>query len=163
MSFRVLINRLLTNPTDNAFIQLIRYGFVGATAFIADFGSLFILTEYAGVHYQLSAAFAFIIGLTINYFLSIRWVFNSTGYERHQLMEFLGFAIVGVIGLGLNALIMYLAVDLVSLHYMAAKLISTAIVFFWNFLGRKLLTSNIHILCKIMPNSPKTTTAPKQS
>lgn len=156
MSHRSFLYRLLKTPTDNIAVQLIRYGIVGGTAFAADFGSLYALTEYAGVHYQLSAALAFIIGLTVNYFLSIRWVFNSRSTERHQVVEFLGFAIVGIIGLGLNAIIMYLAVDYLSLHYLWAKLLSTAIVFFWNFLGRKILTSKTHLLCKIIPDSQKT-------
>lgn len=162
MTFRHIIYRLFKAPTENAFIQLIRYGFVGGIAFAADFGSLYALTDYAGIHYQISAALAFIIGLTVNYFLSIRWVFNSRGSRQHMMMEFIGFAIVGIIGLGLNALIMYLAVGLLYIHYLAAKLFSTAIVFFWNFLGRKLLTSNIHLLCRTMPLSTKTA-AQKQS
>ena len=53
--------------------------------------------------------------------------------------EFLVFAVIGVIGLALNEAIMYVGTDLMSLHYMVSKLISTGIVFFWNFFARKVL------------------------
>ena len=52
MSHRSFLYRLLKTPTDNIAVQLIRYGIVGGTAFAADFGSLYTLTEYAGVHYH---------------------------------------------------------------------------------------------------------------
>ena len=129
------INKLL--KSQDTFYQLIRYGFVGGLAFIADYGSLYALTEWFGVPYLVSAAVAFIIGLTVNYILSNIIVF-STHRLNNRWAEFLIFAIIGVIGLGLNELIMYCAVELIGLHYMVAKLISTALVFFWNFFARKM-------------------------
>lgn len=147
---------ILKRPTDNTFIQLLRYGIVGGVAFVADFGSLYLLTESAGLHYQMSAAMAFVIGLTVNYMLSVRWVFNSGGSRQRQIIEFLGYAVTGIIGLGINAAIMYVAAEMMALHYIIGKLISTVVVFLWNFIGRKILTSKSDLLCKIMIHSPKT-------
>jgi putative flippase GtrA len=42
-----------------------------------DFGSLYVLTEYAGVYYLVSAAAAFLLGLSTNYALSVAWVFGT--------------------------------------------------------------------------------------
>ncbi len=138
-----LIYKLFRQPTDNLLIQLFRYTFVGGAAFIADYLTLTALTELCGVHYLLSATIAFIIGLVINYAISTQWVFNpdpdihkSAAIKR---IEFIGYTIVGVIGLGLNALIMWIATDYIGIHYMLSKLISTAIVFLWNFIGRRIL------------------------
>ena len=72
-----MLKNLFVNKTDNTVVQLFRYTFVGGVAFIFDFGSLFILTEYIKIYYLVSAAIAFIIGLTINYLLSISWVFSN--------------------------------------------------------------------------------------
>lgn len=58
-------------------VQFMRYAVVGGIAFIADYSSLFIFTEIFKLHYLLSAAFGFLIGLVINYFLSIKWVFDQ--------------------------------------------------------------------------------------
>ena len=138
MRARKWINKLLVEPTTNIWLQLLRYGFVGGVAFVADYGTLFALTHYAGIHYLLSAGIAFCIGLTVNYLLSISWVFNKNRSAKPWI-EFLVFALIGVVGLGLNELIMYVATDGIGLHYMLSKLISTFLVFCWNFFARKLI------------------------
>ena len=123
--------------SQDTIFQLIRYGFVGGIAFVADYFSLYAFTEYIGIPYLVSAAIAFMIGLTVNYVLSNIIVF-TTHRLQNKWLEFAIFAIIGVIGLGLNELIMYCASELIGLHYMISKLISTALVFFWNFFARKL-------------------------
>ena len=86
--YRRRISRKQMNPThkfkkifygasDNLLIQFVRYFFVGGFAFIIDFGLLYILTEYAGLHYLLSATLSFIAGLVVNYIISCIWVFNN--------------------------------------------------------------------------------------
>ena len=47
--------KIFYGASDNPLIQFVRYFFVGGFAFIIDFGLLYILTEYAGLHYLLSA------------------------------------------------------------------------------------------------------------
>lgn len=132
------IKSLFTGEAKGTIVQLFRYGFVGGAAFIVDYGALYILTEYAGFHYLLSATIAFILGLLTNYLLSISWVFNN-GKMSNRLLEFLVFALIGVIGLGLNTIIMYISTDLLGVHYMISKIISTILVFFWNFFARKFI------------------------
>lgn len=131
-----MIKKLLVEKTDNTFIQLFRYTFVGAIAFIADFGSLYFLTDILGFYYLYSAALAFIIGLIINYILSILWVFKSRTVTNSSI-EFLIFASIGIIGLGLNELIIWYATERISLYYLNSKFISAIIVYLWNFLARK--------------------------
>ena len=52
--------------------------------------------------------------------------------------EMTGFFITALIGLGINQLMMYVLVDLVSIYYLFAKVISTGIVMVWNFVSRHL-------------------------
>ena len=132
------VNKLFVEPTENILLQLFRYGFVGGAAFVVDYATLFVLTNNVGVQYLWSAAIAFVLGLVANYLLSISWVFRNRG-SLSRWQEFLFFAVIGVVGLGFNELIMYACTDLMHIHYMVSKLISTAIVFFWNFFARKYL------------------------
>lgn len=118
--------------------QLLRYAVVGGISFVVDYGSLWLLTEMAGVPYLWSAAIAFILGLTCNYILSTRWVFGESRI-RNAWGEFAAFALIGVVGLGLNELIMYACTDGLGIHYMFSKIVSTGIVFFWNFLARRFI------------------------
>lgn len=86
--------KLLKDQTDKTRIHLFRYLFVGGAAFIVDFVSLFILTEFFGIYYLISAGIAFILGLIANYFLSLSWVFNKRTLES-RTFEFGIFAIIG--------------------------------------------------------------------
>jgi len=127
---------LFKGKTANTLVQLFRYLWVGGISFIIDYTSLFIFTEYLHINYLISAAIAFILGLTTNYQLSTIWVFNNSRLNN-KLSEFTIFSIIGIIGLGLNEIIIYVCSEFLNLYYMISKLISTAVVFFWNFLGRK--------------------------
>lgn len=129
---------LFFGKTDNTLLQLFRYTFVGGFAFVVDFGLLFVLTEYVGFHYLVSAAVAFVAGLLVNYALSKLWVFSRTSYSN-RLVEFLLFALVGIIGLGLTEVFMWCFTTLLGLYYILSKVITTAIVYLWNFFGRKYL------------------------
>jgi putative flippase GtrA len=130
------IDKLIKNQTDSTHIQFFRYIFVGGAAFIVDFVSLFIFTDIFGVYYLISAAIAFILGLVANYALSINWVFNKRTLEN-RWSEFTIFAVIGIIGLGLNELIIWLFTDYVGLYYLISKIIAAALILFWNFFARK--------------------------
>ena len=127
-----LIDVLFVAPTDNWFIQFFRYFFVGGFAFVVDYGLLVLLTEVFGLHYLVSATISFIAGLVVNYLLSTSWVFRKSTLEN-KWTEFLIFAIIGVVGLGLNNLLLYLFTDKLNIHYMISKLLTTALVMVWNF------------------------------
>lgn len=141
MKVKVIVDtlkKLFVGETEKVFVQLLRYFFVGGIAFVVDYASLYVLTEYAGLHHLLSAAIAFVLGLTVNYLLSISWVFNG-GFSSSHLLDFLIFTIIGVVGLGMNEGIIYIGTDMLNIHYMISKLVSTIIVFFWNFFARRKL------------------------
>lgn len=131
-----IIEKLLKNRTDNTFIQLFRYTFVGGVAFIVDFTSLFIFTEFLGIYYLISAAIAFLLGLTTNYILSIVWVFSKRTF-RSKRFEFGIFALIGIIGLGFNELFIWSFTEHIHFHYLLSKIISTVFVYLWNFFARK--------------------------
>jgi putative flippase GtrA len=131
---------ILINKSNNLVVQLLRYTFVGGLAFIVDFGLLFILTEFAGLYYLASATCSFIAGLLVNYYISTIWVFGSSPYKRG--MEFLLFAIIGIIGLGLNDLLIWVFTEKAGIYYMLSKLLTAVLVYLWNFLGRRYLIFN---------------------
>jgi len=72
----LMIKKLFIRPTDSTLIQLFGYTFVGGMAFTVDFTLLFVLTDILSIYYLISAAIAFLLGLTTNYILSIIWVFR---------------------------------------------------------------------------------------
>ena len=124
------------NKSDKTSVQLFKYFFVGGIAYTVDFGSLFILTDLVKVHYLISAAIAFTLGLITNYSLSIVWVFSKRTVADKRL-EFIIFSIIGLVGLGLNEVIIWFFTEWIHFHYLISKIFSTVVVFFWNFFARK--------------------------
>ncbi|MBP2044841.1 GtrA family protein [Methanobacterium aggregans] len=135
---KIQFETLLKESTDQTLIQFFRYTFVGGVAFLLDFGSLYYLTEYLGVYYLLSAAIAFILGLVANYILSITWVFDNHTLDN-KVSEFGLFALIGIVGLGINEFIIWGFTANVQIYYMFSKIISAIIVLIWNFSARKYL------------------------
>jgi len=106
-------------------------------SFGLDFGALAFLTEVVRLHYLLSAAFSFILGTTVSYVLSIRFIFETRSASAP--VEYGLFVLVGAVGLGLNELLLWLLTDRAGIYYLLSKIVAASLVFFWNFGARKLL------------------------
>ncbi|MDD1774488.1 MAG: GtrA family protein [Methanobacterium sp.] len=133
--------KVITRNTDKTEIQFFRYIFVGGVAFIVDFTSLYVLTDFFGIYYLYSAAAAFILGLVVNYFMSISWVFNKRKLNS-KTIEFSVFALIGIIGLGLNEIFIWFFTDELNLFYLVSKILAAIIILFWNFFARKITLFN---------------------
>ncbi len=111
---------------------------VSVLALGVDVGLLTLMTELFAVHYLLSSLIGFCGGLITNYLLSISWAFEAREMTNRK-KEFLVFCLVGVIGLGLNQLLLWTLTDLAHLYYLLSKAISVVLLFFWNYGVRKYL------------------------
>ena len=76
------------------------------------------------------------IGIT--YILSIYWIFDEHRTEN-KIVEFSVFLLIGLSGILLNIGLMWVFTSLCSIYYMLSKLITTVIVFVWNFVLKKKL------------------------
>ena len=54
-----------------------------------------------------------------------------------RALEFLGYAVIGLIGLGLTEALLYFFTEIVHFHFMLSKIVASAVVLFWNFFARK--------------------------
>lgn len=117
--------------------QFMKFGVVGAVAFVIDYGLLALLTEAFGLNYLVSATVSFIASVVFNYAASMRYVFtHKEGMSRRR--EFVIFVILSVVGLGINNACMWAGVELFGIHYLLTKIAATAIVMVWNFVTRKI-------------------------
>jgi putative flippase GtrA len=133
-----LINKLFKDPTDDIFLQLFRYVFVGGTAFVVDFGFLYFFSDICGIYYLISAVLSFIISVLVNYIMSTKWVFNQDNIDN-RLVEFNLFILISTIGLVFTEILLYFFTDVIGLYYLISKIISAIIVLFWNFLARRVM------------------------
>ncbi|HEX2952416.1 MAG TPA: GtrA family protein [Bacillota bacterium] len=128
----------IKGPAENSIIQFFRYIFVGGSAFVMDFLLLYILWNKFHVYYLFAAGFAFVGGILYNYLLSTVWVFNKRSLDNKWL-EFFVFTVIGVVGLGLTELFMFIFTDLWHVYVMVSKAFAASLVFLWNFFARKIL------------------------
>jgi len=134
-----MLSKLLGKQhSSNGLVQFIRYTFVGGAAFVVDFGGLYLLAHVMGLHYLAAACLSYLLGMVVNYMISVRWVFSFrrvTQWER----EFAIFFLVGIAGLILNGLAISLLVEMLHTPYLAAKLVAAAAILMFNFGARKVL------------------------
>lgn len=128
-------NLLFREKTTNTFIQFFRYVFVGGFAFLADAFSLWLCEKF--MHYMIAAAAAFFVGLAVNYFLSVVFVFSESERVTNKLKEFITYAVIGAIGLLITEVIMYALTDLCHVYFLLSKVVAALIVLVWNFAARK--------------------------
>ena len=127
---------LFKAPTSNTYIQLFRYLFAGGLAFVVDVSLLYGLTEYLGVYYLLSSLIAFLVGLVITYLLSVFWIFDERR-TQNRLVEIAVFGLIGGVGIILTGFFMWVFTSVLLLYYLYSKVLTTIIVFVWNFLAKK--------------------------
>jgi len=132
------LRTLLVGRTDRTEIQLLRSAAAAHLGFWADFAVLALLTEIVGLYYLISAAVAFTIGLTVTYGLSVLWIFKHRRINS-RIAEFAAFSLIGVIGAAVMLAAMWFLTEVVHLHYLISKVVSSVLVFAVNFTMRKLL------------------------
>lgn len=114
-----------------------KFGVVGAIAFVIDYGLLALLTEAFGVNYLVSATISFIASVVFNYVASMRYVFtHKQGMSRRR--EFAIFVALSIAGLIINNACMWAGVEFLGIHYLVVKIGATFLVMVWNFVTRKI-------------------------
>lgn len=135
------MNKLFENPIIKQFIS---YFFVGGIAAVVEWVLFAIFANVMGINYIFATCLAFVFSTAANWILGRIWTFkDNKKYENKKTKElFLVFA-VSAIGLLFNMVLMYLFVTILSFDTpilkTISKIISTGIVFFWNFFIRKLV------------------------
>ena len=117
-------------------LQLIKFGIVGIIATFVDMGVLVALKELLHVDVLLASAISFCVSVTVNYLLSMSFVFE--GKKQSKLGEFIIFVFLSIGGLCLNQLILWIGVKFTSIYYLIVKLLAMVIVPIYNFITRKI-------------------------
>lgn len=80
----------------------------------------------------------FLVGLVVNYILSIAFVFNEKGNSK-SAKGFVVFTALSVVGLGINILGTYIGFDLLKLNQWLVKIIMILVVLVYNYISKKLV------------------------
>lgn len=94
---------------------------------------LYVLTEYVGLHYLLSACVSFLIASSVGFVLQKFWTFTDRSAD-HVRRQAIGFFIVGAINLGLNIMLLAFFVETMHFWYMFAQVVASFLIAFSSFL-----------------------------
>lgn len=133
--------------------RFLKFAIVGAAGSITDFTVLNVLIQLAGASLVVANTCSFVLAVMQNFMLNRRWTFPESR-ERHASGQLAQFAVVSIVGLGINqlvfltlhhlwdaALMQHFGADTGFLiSYNLAKLFAIGVVLFWNFAVNRLWT-----------------------
>lgn len=119
--------------------QMILYFFNGLLCLSADFGVYVFLLKIMKCHYFISGIAGFIAGFTVNFIFGRVIVFRDGARFKALWKEVLAVLTISILGLVIHQVILVVCVEILFLGKIAAKAVAVAVVFFWNFFGRKFI------------------------
>jgi len=113
------------------------YFFVSLVALACDLGAFSLTMRYLNWSWWICAPLGFLIGVGVAYFLSVQVVFKSRTYHRKPRAEMLVFFFIGLFGLWITQLVLWLCIEGMNLNPEVSRLGAAGLTFFSNFLVRK--------------------------
>lgn len=123
-------------------VRFFRYALVGGSTFAFDLALIWVLTELAGVPYYISTPLAFVVAVSMNYFIARRFVFKGTERKVHH--GYIYFITVAGGGAVLITLAVALLTETFHLHYLLARTLVACVVGVGNYLF------NLHVNFKVV-------------
>ena len=108
---------------------------MGSCAAIVDLSIFFIFAKLSNFNYLFVSSVSFIITILVNYFLSIKFVFQTNIRFGTKSEVFLIYLISSV-GIVLHLIILFLCIDQLFIEKMISKFIAITSVFIWNFTAK---------------------------
>ncbi len=131
---RARVRAGLRKPSN--WLQLVRFGAVGASGYVVNLAVFTLLVHGAGVDYKLAAVGAFVVALTNNFVWNRAWTFGaSAGHAGFQAARF---CVVSLLAFGFNLLVLFALVEWAGVQEVPAQAIAIAAATPLNFLGNKL-------------------------
>ena len=151
----------MNDKTKNLLKEMFRYLIAGGSAFVcdlatktafhslilpADMGTFSVLGFVNEVTVTLSTTAGFLVGLIVNYIISIFFVFTSDSQKEKGkgLKPFLIYLAVSVVGLLVNIGVTQLGCNILSvtqddtLLFMFVSCAAAGVALIWNYIGRKI-------------------------
>jgi len=134
--------------------QFIFYVFVGAIATAIDWGVFFGVNRLFKIDYRIAVSISFALGASANYVLNKIITFRD---KTKQIVTQVGiYVTVTVFSLICSVILMHLQVEIFKITPLTARVITTGIMLFANFLMHKFITFNQKIYLAISRKFTKT-------
>ncbi len=135
---------LYGNPMKQVFLSLytsfrhlILYGIIGSFSAGLDFVIYTLLVQVAGIPYLIANCISVLGGITTSFALNRSYNFKIKDKAKQRFTLFLT---VGLSGLLLSNLILYVCIEILDMNKVISKLLSIILVVFFQFLANKYIT-----------------------
>lgn len=136
--------------------QLIKFAIVGASSTIINLVVLYLMLRLLHGHRYISTSVAFLVSVINGYHWNRTWTFKAAQAKALHT-QFSQFVLVNLVGYGLDLLVIWLlstplehqlrlleplwtAPKIERVAVLAAQLVATALIVFWNFFANRLWT-----------------------
>ena len=119
------------------FRELILYGIIGCLTSSLDFLVYTALVSWIGLYYIVANCISVLVGISTSFVLNRKYNFKVKDKAGRRFLVFLS---VGLCGLVMSNLILYLCIDIINWNELVSKLASIVLVVFFQFLLNKYVT-----------------------
>ncbi|OGZ73735.1 MAG: hypothetical protein A2832_00735 [Candidatus Zambryskibacteria bacterium RIFCSPHIGHO2_01_FULL_44_22b] len=111
---------------------IIRYIISGGSGAVVNLSTLFVLVHFFQVWYLLSVIMAFVVAFFVSFSMQKFFTFNDDSLEKikKQSIFYLG---IQIFNLGVNALLMYISVDILNIHYLISQFFVLGFIAVYSF------------------------------
>lgn len=127
--------------TDGEAKRFFKFCLVGFSGVFVNISLLWILTEFVGLFYLISAVFSIQASILSNFMLNEIWTFKDRRLKkRSALKRAWRFGLISFGGLAINAAILYALTAYLGVFYLLSNLFGIAGATLWNFKANVLWT-----------------------
>ncbi len=112
--------------------QMLRFGVSGVAAAMTLIGTLYALTEFAGLWYIHSVLIASVVSFFVSFGLQRMWTFRDVD-QGAALPQLVAFVALFLANSAINAGLLYLMVDHLHAPYLISELFIAIAIAIWNF------------------------------
>jgi len=131
--------------------EFLRYFIVSAVALTLDLAIFSLLFRTGLLGWFFSGIAGFAAGLAASYFLCIRFVFSYRQLGRTPAAEFIVFALIGLVGVVVTELVLWLGIEVLVINAEISKLAAAGVTFVCNFTLRRGLLFRRRVLAARNP------------
>lgn len=114
--------------------QFTRFAGVGGICTGLQYLILVLLVTLLDIHPVTASTAGYILSALLNYQLNRVYTFQSKAAHLHALPRFFAIALVGLV---LNAAVLWFMVSVFSLYYMLGQVVATIVTLVWNFIANR--------------------------
>ena len=116
---------------------MVLYGIIGSFSSALDFCVYTALAQIAGLPYLMANCISVLVGISTSFCLNRNYNFKIKDQTKRRFAIFLS---VGLCGLLLSNIILYICIDEMNLNKLVSKGLSIILVVLFQFIANKLLT-----------------------